>query len=206
MTQSKLLEFLENIGISISAGHLSHLLIKNHQEFEAEKEEIYSAGLASSPWQHLDQTSARVAGVNQTTNIICNPFYTVYVTTAHKDRLSVLKVLQNGQELEFLLNRATYELLSQFEVPHSLAGGSETITSNCISLLRVSGTTRSASTEPRLTGEDSDRRSSSHCLLSAVNRMASGTNSGQVMMRLSLSYWLIACHCAGYMRADTIKS
>ena len=88
MTQSKLLEFLENIGISISAGHLSHLLIKNHQEFEAEKEEIYSAGLASSPWQHLDQTSARVAGVNQTTNIICNPFYTVYVTTAHKDRRS----------------------------------------------------------------------------------------------------------------------
>ena len=38
------------------------------------------------------------------------------MTTAHKDRLSVLKVLQNGQSLEFLLNRATYELLSQFEV------------------------------------------------------------------------------------------
>jgi regulator of replication initiation timing len=30
MTQGKLLEFLENIGISMSAGYLSNLLIKNH--------------------------------------------------------------------------------------------------------------------------------------------------------------------------------
>ena len=55
--------------------------------------------------------------VNYTTNIIGNPFYTVYVTTANKDRLSVLKALQNGLELEFLLEPATYELLSQLEVP-----------------------------------------------------------------------------------------
>ncbi|MGB5715347.1 MAG: hypothetical protein WBM44_31100, partial [Waterburya sp.] len=67
MTQGKLLELLEDLGISISAGHLSHLLIQNHACFEAEKEEICSAGLASSPWQHLDQTSARVGGVNYTT-------------------------------------------------------------------------------------------------------------------------------------------
>ena len=116
MTQGKLLQLLADIGISISCGHLSQLPIQNHQGFETEKGEIYEAGLASSPWQHLDQTSAKVAGVNYTTNIICNPFYTVYVTTAHKDRLSVLKALQNGFELEFLLNGVTYELLSQFEV------------------------------------------------------------------------------------------
>jgi regulator of replication initiation timing len=84
MTQGKLLELLEALGISISAGHLSHLLIQNHQEFEAEKEEISEAPFASTPWQHLDQTSARVGGVNYTSNIICNPFYTVYVTTAQE--------------------------------------------------------------------------------------------------------------------------
>ena len=116
MTQGKLLELLEDLGISISAGHLSGLLIEKHACFEVEKEQIYSAGLSSSPWQHLDQTSARVGGVNYTSNIICNPLYTVYVTTARKDRLSVLKALQNGCELEFLLNGVTYELLSQFEV------------------------------------------------------------------------------------------
>lgn len=108
MTQGKLLEFLEDIGISMSAGHLSNLLIKNHPGFESEKSEIYEAGLASSPWQHFDQTSARVGGVNYTTNVVCNLLYTIYFTTPNSYRLSVLQGLQNGQELEFILNPLTF--------------------------------------------------------------------------------------------------
>jgi hypothetical protein len=34
--------------------------------------------LRSSPWQHFDQTSTRVDGVNQQCNIVCNPLYTVF--------------------------------------------------------------------------------------------------------------------------------
>ncbi|MGD1805531.1 hypothetical protein ACP6PL_08815 [Dapis sp. BLCC M126] len=49
ITQSKLLEFLEDIGISISAGHLSNLLIKNQAVFEREKSEIYEVGLLVVP-------------------------------------------------------------------------------------------------------------------------------------------------------------
>lgn len=116
MTQGKLLEFLEDIDISISAGTISNLLIKNQEHFEAEYE-VYRKGLASSPWQHFDQTGARVGGVNHTTNVICNPLYTIYQTTRYKDRLTVLKVLQNTIELEFLLNEMTYELLETFKVP-----------------------------------------------------------------------------------------
>lgn len=117
MTQGKLLEFLEDIGILMSAGYLSNLLIKNQGDFEAEFNEVYIEGLASSPWQHLDQTGARVGGVKYTTNIICNPLYTVYLTTRNKDRLSVLRVLQNSTELEFILNGLAYELLGQLKLP-----------------------------------------------------------------------------------------
>ncbi len=117
MTQGKLLEFLENIGISMSAGHLSNLLIKKHEDFENEKSEVYCSGLASSPWHHFDQTGARVGGVNYTTNVVCNPLYTVYFTTPSKDRLSVLKGLQNGREVEFILNALTYELLKNLQIP-----------------------------------------------------------------------------------------
>jgi Transposase IS66 family len=116
MTQGKLLEFLKDIGISMSAGHLSNLLIKDHSDFEEEKSEVYFSGLASSPWQHFDQTGARVGGVNHTTNVICNPLYTIYLTTLKKDRLSVIKGLQNGQELQFILNPLTYELLEKFQL------------------------------------------------------------------------------------------
>ncbi len=117
MTQGKLLEFLEDLGISMSAGYLSNLLIKNPGELETEFNEVYREGLASSPWQHLDQTGARVGGVNYTTNIICNPLYTVYRTTRNKDRLSVLRILQNAPELELILNEFTYKLLGQLKLP-----------------------------------------------------------------------------------------
>ncbi len=117
MTQGKLLELVEELGIVMSAGYLSNLLIKNLGELETEFNEVYREGLASSPWQHLDQTGARVAGVNYTTNIICNPLYTVYRTSRNKDRLSVLRVLQNTQELELILNEFAYELLVQLKLP-----------------------------------------------------------------------------------------
>lgn len=117
MTQGKLLEFLEDIGISISSGYLSNLLIKNQTEFESEKNAVCESGLESSPWQHFDQTGARVGGVNHTTNVLCNPLYTIYLTTAKKDRLSVVKVLQNGRELALILNQLTDNLLDDFAIP-----------------------------------------------------------------------------------------
>ena len=117
MTQGKLLEFLEDMGISISPGHLSNLLIKNQAVFETEKSQIYEAGLLSSPWQHFDQTGARVGGLNYTTNVVCNPLYTVYFTTANKDRLSILQGLLNGREVKFILNSLTQSYFETFQIP-----------------------------------------------------------------------------------------
>ena len=123
MTQGKLLEFLSDIGISISAGQLSNLLITGHQTFHTEQQEVYQAGLASSPWQHIDQTSARVGGENQTCNVVCNPLYTVYHTTAKKNRLTVLDVLQGGEERQFLLNVEAFELMETFNIPQKILAG-----------------------------------------------------------------------------------
>jgi hypothetical protein len=104
MSEPKILDLYENIGIQISSGQLSNQLIKGQEPFHAEKEAICEAGLASSPWQHTDQTSTRVDGENQHCNIVCNPLYTIYTTTPKKDRLSVLDVLRPGRERQFRLN------------------------------------------------------------------------------------------------------
>jgi len=111
VAEPKLLEFLRNVGIVISAGQLSNLLIKAHQGFHAEKAAIYEAGLRSSPWQHLDQTSTRVDGVKQQCHVLCNPLYTAFFTTAGKDRLSILDVLRNLGPRTFRLNTEAFELL-----------------------------------------------------------------------------------------------
>jgi len=104
MSESKILELYENIGVQISTGQLSNLLIKGQDEFHAEKAEVCEAGLDSSPFQHIDQTSTRVNGQNQHCTIVCNPLYTVYATTPGKDRVSVLDALRNGRARRFRLN------------------------------------------------------------------------------------------------------
>jgi hypothetical protein len=104
MSEPKIRDLYENVGVQISAGKLSNLLIKGQDQFHAEKDEACEAGLDSSPWQHTDQTSTRVDGQNQHCNIVCNPLYTIYTTTPRKDRLSVLDVLRNGRARRFRLN------------------------------------------------------------------------------------------------------
>jgi len=104
MSEPKIIEFFENIGVQISKGTLSNLLIKGHADFHAEKESVYAAGLASSFYHHLDDTPTRFNGKNNYCHVICNWLYTAYFTRAGKDRLTVLDVLRQGRQRIYLLN------------------------------------------------------------------------------------------------------
>jgi hypothetical protein len=90
--------------VSISAGQVSNLLIKDQDQFHCEKEAVYAAGLRSGPWQHLDDTATRVDGQNHHCHIIDNPLHTTFLTTPAKDRLTILDVLRHGQPRRFRLN------------------------------------------------------------------------------------------------------
>jgi Transposase IS66 family len=104
MSEPKVAELLRGVGIQISAGQVSNLLIKDQAAFHGEKAALYQAGLASSPWQHLDDTSTRVNGQNGYCHIVCNPLYTAYFTTAAKDRRTIIDVLTNHRPRRFLVN------------------------------------------------------------------------------------------------------
>src|SRR5207237_1912806 len=111
MSEPKVAELLRSVGVQISDGQVSNLLIKGQAPFHAEKEALYQAGLASSPWQHLDDTSTRVNGQNGYCHIVCNPLYTAYFTTAAKDRLTVIDVLTNHRPRRFLVNAEALDVL-----------------------------------------------------------------------------------------------
>jgi hypothetical protein len=119
MSEPKVSEFFEFMGLHISEGEVSNLLIKDQDDFHAEKEAVYAAGLRSSPWQHMDETSTRVNGVNEHCHTVCNPLYTAYVTTDKKDRLAVLEALLNGRALTFRLNAEAYTWLAPVGLPAS---------------------------------------------------------------------------------------
>ena len=121
-TEPKILEFFSHFGVQISSGQLSNILIKNKEPFHIEKDAIYEAGLRSSPWQHIDETGARVNGQNQHCHIVCNPLYSAYFTTEKKDRLTVIDVLRNSRERTFLLNDEAFELLRLLRVSARVSG------------------------------------------------------------------------------------
>lgn len=104
-SEPKILEFLTNVGVQISDGEVSNLLIKDQDGFHTEKDAVFEAGLRSSPWQHTDDTQTRVDGQNQHCHVVCNPVYTAYQTKPTKERLAVLDVLRNGRERRFRLNQ-----------------------------------------------------------------------------------------------------
>jgi hypothetical protein len=116
MSEPKILEVLQTVGLQISAGQISDLLIKDQQVFHAECADVVRAGLASSPWQHLDSTGTRVNGINQHCHVLCNPLYTFYCTTPSKDRLSMLRVLLGGADPLFRFNALARALMEQLGI------------------------------------------------------------------------------------------
>ncbi|MFO7970946.1 MAG: transposase [Desulfobacterales bacterium] len=116
MTQPKILDLFTDAKINISAGQLSNFLIKGHDAFHKEKDDVYEAGLRSSPWHHMDETVTRVNAQNYYCQILCNPLYTAYFTTENKSRLTVIDVLTNFRERSFLLNREAFIYFDIFKL------------------------------------------------------------------------------------------
>lgn len=115
-SEPKILEFLENVGLKISKGELSKLLIEDQDGFHAESDAVYESGLRSSSYQQSDSTLTRVNGQNQNCHVVCNPVYSAYRTLPHKDRLSVLDVLRNGRPRRFRLNQKALDCLANVQL------------------------------------------------------------------------------------------
>jgi hypothetical protein len=86
MSEPKILDLLQTVGMFISSGQLSDLLIQDQEQFHTERAAVVQAGLASSPWQHLDSTGTRVNGNPEPCHILCSPLYTAYLLYVARQR------------------------------------------------------------------------------------------------------------------------
>jgi hypothetical protein len=80
MSEPKVVELLRNVGVQITKGQVSNLLMKDQARFHTEQDAIYQAGWPSRLWQHPDDMSTRVNSQKGSCHIVCNPLYTAYVT------------------------------------------------------------------------------------------------------------------------------
>ena len=116
LSESCILSFFQNFGIAISSAYISNQWTKGATDFHQEKTDIIEAGLASTAYQQMDDTGARVSGENHYTQILCNPFYSAYFTVPHKDRLTVLDVLRNFAPRQYLYNLLAISFLEDFHL------------------------------------------------------------------------------------------
>jgi len=117
MSEPKILEFLENCGIFISQSTISRILTNDESGFNKEKEDIFRAALETKPFQQIDDTTVRVDGENQYSQIFCNPYYTAFFTVPRKNRLTILDILLCGKERTYLFDVKAFCLLSDLKVP-----------------------------------------------------------------------------------------
>jgi hypothetical protein len=120
MSEPDIRALYAHAGLAISAGQVSALLLHGQEALEAEEQAAWEAGLAVSPYQHIDQTGTRVDGQNQHCTIVCNPLATHYHTTPSKDRLSVLEALRPGRPRRFRLNAEALGQLEGVSMPRAL--------------------------------------------------------------------------------------
>ncbi|MDQ1254059.1 MAG: hypothetical protein QG646_3279, partial [Euryarchaeota archaeon] len=115
-SEPKIHEYLESIGILISKSTISRIITENNDLFHEEKAEIFQAGLNSTTYQQIDDTSARVNGNNCYTQIICNHLYTAYFTVSNKTRETILDILLCGSEKTYCFNGEAFELMEMFNI------------------------------------------------------------------------------------------
>jgi hypothetical protein len=115
VTESNIHKLVTNHGIYISTGSISNFLINDHEQFHEEKQAIVAAGLDSTDYQQMDDTSARVAGKNYYVHVLCNEFYSAYFTRRHKDRLTIIEILTQTN-LQFTFNDKAFVLMKEMNL------------------------------------------------------------------------------------------
>ena len=116
VSEPKIYEFLRNIGVYISKATISRVLTKGIEIFHQEKAEIFQEGLKATPYQQIDDTSARVNGNNHYTQILCNPYYAAYFTFPNKSRENILDILLCGKEKAYCFNNEAFDLMKTLNV------------------------------------------------------------------------------------------
>ncbi len=118
VTEQKILIMIRSLGIEISAGSLSGILLEFADLAQSEKDSILKAGLSCS-FTQTDITGDRFAGKNYYTHIITNDLFTSFTTLSGKSTLDVLtayQALTNKDKLGLIYNQETINLLKESKI------------------------------------------------------------------------------------------
>jgi hypothetical protein len=98
MTQPAIYEFLQGIGIELSEGQVSHILLNEAEGFSQTSEAILTAGLEEAPYIRADDTGEKHQHKNSYCTHIGGQYFAYYTTSSSKSRQNFLRILLQGKE------------------------------------------------------------------------------------------------------------
>jgi hypothetical protein len=119
VTMPLLEQQLGDFGMLISAGQISNLLTKDHDDFHAEKAAVKQAGLETARWLSVDDTTARHLGCNAVITQIGDDRFTSFDTVGSKSRLMFLMTLR-GEFKDYVINAAALVYLHEHDASAAL--------------------------------------------------------------------------------------
>jgi hypothetical protein len=118
-TLPRLATFLRSAGVSISKRQLQRLLTDKQADFTTEAQDVLRAGLETSPYVSVDDTTARHKAKNGFCTQIGNDWFTWFGTRTSKSRLNFLDLLRAGHT-DYVLNDAAYGYMRKQSLPVAL--------------------------------------------------------------------------------------
>ena len=116
VTQPQLLDWLWDVGISMSAGELHRLLTEGHADFHEEKDALLATGLKCSRYIQVDDTGARHQGQNGYCTIINNELFAWFESTGSKSRENFLSLLHRPWKT-YSVTQSALDYLEKFDYP-----------------------------------------------------------------------------------------
>lgn len=118
VTESGLEKLLLSLGVKISAGTISNLLLEPEDWVCRERDDILRAGIENSPYTQTDSTQSKQKGVAMKTHITGALYFVTYYTLGSKARLDILKALLGNPAggLQIMYNDQARALLEAFGI------------------------------------------------------------------------------------------
>ncbi len=92
--EKKIHRALTEMGIKISEGQISNIITKSKaEEFTQEKNDIFTTGMESSDYFHIDDTGARHKGINHYVQVICTNLFSSFFITRKKNKDTIREIL-----------------------------------------------------------------------------------------------------------------
>ena len=111
-----LVQQLREWEIDISSGQLKRIITENKGPFHAEKTDLLPAGIAHSPYLHVDDTGARHAGKNGYCTHLGNEQFACFESTPSKNRINFLKLLR-GPNVDYVINVSAVDYMHKQGLP-----------------------------------------------------------------------------------------